>query len=327
MMSLTQQIDLQRTTLRDGGSPVGVDSDELRRSLPRALFTKRPAIFLLKFFFALAIIGAGYVTILLSTPLYAKIVAGIVIGVMYAHILVLQHDTLHEHVFNSRFLNRAFGTVCGIFMLSSYTHYKYAHLRHHSLLGKPGHREFFNDYNAYQINTVRGMTRAAWHLDRYLEVARNIARSLRGKRIIEGGRDRDNRLAAQEYRLFLVVCVGTVAFTALTGNLFLIYAWVLPTLLVAEPVYFLIELPEHFGLNVQNNPNVFENTRSIKASLFSRWFTHLNNFHTAHHYHQGIPLANVGRLDKLVSDRYVAEEPSYWAFYRKVLRGEISEIE
>jgi fatty acid desaturase len=323
MTPLAGQIDRQETTFRDSGGLARVGSDELRRNLPRALFAKRPAVFLVKFSFGLAIIGAGYAVILLSTPWYAKVVAGLVVGAMYAHILVLQHDTLHEHVFNSRFLNRAFGTVCGLFMLSSYTHYKHAHLRHHSLLGKPGHKEFFNDYNGYPLTTVRGIMRAAWHLGRYVEVAGNIGRSLRGRRIIEAGRERENRLTAQEYRLFLAVCIGCVAYTALTGSLFLIYAWVLPTLLVAEPVYFLIELPEHFGLNIQSNPNVFENTRTIKASWLGRWFTHLNNFHTAHHYHQGVPLTNVGKLDRVVSGRYVAAEPTYWGFYRKVLKGEI----
>jgi len=300
-----------------------LDSDELRRNLPRTLFTKHPALFLVKFCLALAIIGAGYAGIQLSTPWYAKLTAALVVGAMYAHILVLQHETLHDHVFNSRFLNHAFGTVCGIFMLSSYTHYKFGHLRHHASLGKPGNKEFFNDYNSYQLDTIRGMMRAAWHLGRYLEVARNMVFSLTGRPILDGGRERDNRQTAQEYGLFLLVCLGAAAFTALTGDLLLVYAWVLPMLLVAEPVYFLIELPEHFGLNTQDNLDIFQNTRSIKAGRFASWFTDLNNFHTAHHYHQGIPIANVGELDRIICTRYVAEEPSYWTFYRKVLRGQI----
>lgn len=322
-MSLTRQTHPRPTAPPDGTSLGDVDSDELRRNLPSTLFTKRPWIFLLKFVVAIAIIGLGYVAILMSTPWYAKILAMLVVGAMYAHILVLQHETLHEHVFNSRRLNRVFGTVCGIFMLSSYTHYKFAHLRHHASLGKPGNKEFFNDYNSYSLRSLRGIMRAAWHLSRYVEVARNIFSSVRGRPVLNGGRARDERLTAQEYRLFLLVCIGAVVFTLLTGSLFLVYAWVLPSLLVAEPVYFLIELPEHFGLNTQDNPDVFENTRSITAGRFASWFTDANNLHTAHHYHQGIPIANVGQLDRIISHEYRAKESSYWAFYRKVLRGEV----
>ncbi len=313
----TRKIPSPRPAHRD------IESDKLRRSLPRALFEKRPSIFLRKFIIALVIIGAGYVAIMLASPWYAKVAAALVVGAMYAHLLVLQHETLHEHVFNSRRLNRIFGTVCGAFMLSSYTHYKFSHLRHHSSLGKPGNKEFFNDYNAFLLDTIRGMTHAAWHLGRYLEVARNIAWSLRGKPILADAHVRDNRRTAQEYRLFALMCAGAVVVTLFTGSLLCVYAWVFPTLLVAEPVYFLIELPEHFGLNTQNNPNVFENTRSIRAGRFASWFTDFNNFHAAHHFHQGVPIANVDRLDAVISDRYRAQESSYWAFYSKVLRGEL----
>jgi fatty acid desaturase len=69
---------------------------------------------------------------------------------------------------------------------------------------------------------------------------------------------------------------------------------------------------------------VLTNTRTIKgASGFARWFTNFNNLHTAHHYHQGVPMAQIENLHTLIADRVVPVETTYWSFYRKVITGEV----
>jgi fatty acid desaturase len=115
----------------------------------------------------------------------------------------------------------------------------------------------------------------------------------------------------------------TLAYTFLARDPLFVYAWLLPAVLVAEPAHFMIELPEHFGLNTQTDANVLTNTRTIKASRFAQWYTNYNNLHTAHHYHQGVPMAQITRLHTLIADRVVPVETSYWSFYRKVFTGEI----
>ena len=77
-------------------------------------------------------------------------------------------------------------------------------------------------------------------------------------------------------------------------------AALLPLLLIAEPMHFLIELPEHFGLNTQTDPDVLVNTRTVAAGPFLQWFTNGNNLHTAHHYHQGVPMTNMRELQKMI---------------------------
>jgi len=298
-----------------------VRGPDLRRNLPPELFPKRPLRFLAKFWFAMAIIAGCYAIIALSIGSAATVAAVFVLGLMYAHLVELQHECLHEHAFNSRRLNRCYGFVCGLFMLSSYSYYKYDHLRHHASLGKPSNHEFFN-YRFRYLDSIPGFFRAAFHLGRYLDVARDIVRVALGRPIPRVSHERDQRRIAAEYRLFLAVLVGAIAFTVFAGPFFIL-AWLLPVLLISEPTHFLIELPEHFGLNTQTDPDVLANTRTIETSLLGRWFTNMNNLHTAHHYHQGVPMANVGQLNELVTDRYVAIEPSYWAFYTKVVRGEI----
>jgi fatty acid desaturase len=300
-----------------------VRGQDLRRNLPPDLFPKHPLRFAAKFWFAMAIIGACCAIVASSFGLVSTLAAMVVLGLIYAHLVELQHECLHEHAFDSRRLNRYYGIVCGFFMFSSYSYYKYDHLRHHASLGKPNNREFFN-YRFRYLSSVPGFFRAAFHLGRYLDVLRDMGRVALGRPIPGVRHERDRRRIAGEYRLFMAAISGVIAFTVLTGSSFFILAWLLPVLLISEPTHFLIELPEHFGLNTQTDPDVLSNTRTIEASLLARWFTNSNNLHTAHHYHQGVPMANVSRLNDLVKDRYAAVEPSYWTFYRKVVTGKIS---
>ncbi|HEX8053587.1 MAG TPA: fatty acid desaturase [Thermoleophilaceae bacterium] len=292
-----------------------------RRELPRELFHKRPALFVLKFGFASLLIAASCAVILagLAWPLQA--LAVVVLGLMYAHLVELQHETLHEHAFNSRRLNRWFGFVCGLFMFSSYSHYKYDHLRHHADLGTDNNREFFN-YRFQNLHRPDGMIRAMWHMGRYADVFRDIVRSI-ARRPLPGIRERHNKRIQDEYRLFAVAIVAACAFTAITGDFVLLLLWLLPLLAIAEPTHFLIELPEHFGLNTQSNPDVLSNTRTVAAGPLLRWFTNSNNLHTAHHYHQGVPMVNVPELHGLIDHQVRAAEDSYWSFFAKVATGKL----
>lgn len=301
-----------------------VRGDDSRRSLPRHYFGKRPSRFAAKFIFSLCVIGLCWTLIAWQPGWPATVVAALVTGLMFAHLVELQHECLHEHAFASRARNRACGIVCGVFMLSSFWHYKHDHLRHHAFLGTPQNREFFN-YKFRDLDRWHGagFVLAALNLGRYRTTGADIVRAWSRRPIPSVPRARDSKKIKSEYRLLAVLAVAAVAYTAVTGDLFLVWAWLLPAILVAEPAHFLIELPEHFGLNTQSDPNVLANTRTVSASRFAQWYTNFNNLHTAHHYHQGVPMAQIEGLHALIADRVVTVEPSYWAFYRKVMTGRI----
>jgi fatty acid desaturase len=322
---------IQEERALDGAQEVllaPVRGADLRKSLPKDLFDRNPLIFTRKLIVAAVPIAASYAAIVLALrePLTASwpviVLAVAVLGLIYAHLVELQHECLHEHAYRSRRLNRTFGFLCGVAMLSSFSHYKYEHLRHHAFLGTPKNREFFN-YRFRNLNSWPGFTRAAFHLGRYVDVAGYIARSLSGRPIPRVDRERDLRRIRTEYRLFTAILILAAVLSAVTGSYFLIFAWVLPVVLVSEAAHYLIELPEHFGLNTQTDSNVLTNTRSIDASRLAQWFTNYNNMHTAHHYHQGVPMVNVGRLHELAKDRFEVTESSYLSFYYRVIRGEL----
>jgi fatty acid desaturase len=297
----------------------GVDT---RRSLPSELFQRRPAQFTAKFAFALAVIAAGWAAVAWVPHWWVIALAVPVLGLLYAHLVELQHECLHEHAYGRRWLNRLVGFLCGVPMMSSYWHYKYEHLRHHAFLGTPQNQEFFN-YRFHNLDNIPGFLRGCFHLGRYLDVLANIGRSLAGRPHPRVTKELAARKIRTEYLAFGGTLLAATVFTVATGNPYLLFVWVIPTLIVAEPAHFLIELPEHFGLNTQTDPNVLANTRTVRGGRFAKWFTNGNDLHTAHHFHQGVPMAQVPRLHTLIENRIETVEPSYWSFYRNVLSGRL----
>ncbi len=299
-----------------------VRGPEIRRNLDPEFFTKRPGVFLVKFTVAVLIIVAAWVWVALQPNVLSIAVSVIVIGLMYAHLVELQHECLHEHAFRSRALNRVFGFIAGLPMLSSYWHYKYEHLRHHAFLGTPQNQEFFN-YQFHRLNSPLGFIRGAYNVARYGEVIKDIGRGLVGRTNPRVAKPAAAKRIRTEYQLFVVFIVAAVVWSVLAGSPYLIWVWLLPTLLVAEPTHFMIELPEHYGLNTQTDPNVLSNTRSIRASRLGHWFTNGNDLHTAHHFHQGVPMVNVPRLHEVIKDKIETFDPSFPHFYKGVVSGDI----
>jgi fatty acid desaturase len=323
-----------RTTADDGPNLDGtkgvllapVRGTDTRRSLPDDLFAKRQGRFTAKFLFAIAVIVAFWAAVVMIPTWWMIVIAVPVLGMTYAHLVELQHECLHEHAYGRRWLNRLAGFVCGIPMLSSFSHYKYEHLRHHAYLGTPQNHEFFN-YRFEGLGSVRGFLRACFHLGRYLDVFADIGRSLVGRtnpRVIKPTAAKKIRT---EYLGFAAVLAAGIAFTVFTGSPLLLFVWVLPALLVAEPVHFLVELPEHFGLNTQSDPDVLTNTRTVHGGRFAKWYTNGNDLHTAHHFHQGVPMAQVPKLHTIIEDRVEIVEPSYRSFYTNVITGHIKYVD
>ena len=68
----------------------------------------------------------------------------VLLGVMFAHGVELQHQALHGQGFRHRGVNEFFGVLLGLPMLVSFAAYQASHLRHHRHLGTPQNREFFD---------------------------------------------------------------------------------------------------------------------------------------------------------------------------------------
>ncbi|MBK7962420.1 MAG: fatty acid desaturase [Bdellovibrionales bacterium] len=303
-----------------------IKGKDTRRALPPEFFQRKPVVFLAKFGFALSLIAAASATIFLASNWIIIGVAILVNGFMFAHLIELQHECMHGHAFKSPGLNRLCGVACGVFMASSNAHYRYDHLRHHAWLGTPRNLEHFN-YRFTGLNSFWGFTKAFFDLSRYKRVAKILLNTLLCKPVPGVDRPAAGREIKQEYVLFLAIVVASIAAAIYWPTLFwsIALAWWIPALLIAEGVHFMIEMPEHFGLNTMTEPNVLVNTRTIRTSRLVHWFVNGNDLHTAHHYHHGIPMCNVKKLHELIKDRIDVVEPSYFSLYKDILAGRINQ--
>jgi fatty acid desaturase len=123
--------------------------------------------------------------------------------------------------------------------------------------------------------------------------------------------------------LYVAIFLASAVYSVASHSYFFILAWWIPALLVSEGVHFMIEMPEHFGLNTQSDANVLTNCRTIHTSKFVQWFVNGNDVHTAHHYHHGVPMCNIRALNEMIGPRIAVVESSYRSFYWAVIRGRI----
>lgn len=307
-----------------------VKGKDLRRSLPREYFVKKPALFFSKIVFAFGLIALGWYGVynVLTTPVTVLSVAGaalgmLVSGLIYAHLIELQHECLHYHAFKSAGLNRLFGVLAGMFIFSSHSHYRYDHLRHHAYLGTERNMEHF-DYRFNNLNSLKGFAIAFFDLNRYRRVLSILGSAFTGKPIDGINKEETQRHIKQEYVFYAALFVLSVAASFYFHTWFFALAWWLPALVIAEGAHFMIEMPEHYGLNTQTTPNVVENTRTIRTNAIVAWYVNGNHTHTAHHFHQGVPMCNVKMLNDLIKPELEVVETSYFSFYRDVVRGRIS---
>lgn len=302
----------------------------LRRSLPSAYFIKRPALFVGKVALALMLIALGWAGMAYAlgaspTLLSLLLAAGSIIlnGLMYAHLIELQHECLHLHVFKSAWLHRLFGLIVGLFICNSYAHYRYEHLRHHAYLGTKRNREHF-DHRFNNLNSVKGFMRAFFDLHRYRQVATIFVDTLRNRPLKHVNNPAIQRQIKQEYLVYTALFTfSAIASFYFTTWLFVL-AWWVPALVIAEGAHFMIEMPEHYGLDTRSTLNVVENTRSIRTSAIIAWYVNGNHTHMAHHFHQGVPMCHVKKLNDLIKSPLAVVETTYFRFYCDVLRGRIT---
>lgn len=264
-------------------------------------------------------IGAVGVLLQLQGGWVSHLIGIFILGALYAHMVELQHQCLHHTAFTSAKPHRIVGIPLGIPMMVSYSHYRVRHLQHHASLGTPQDSEFFG-FDTRKPLTWGVLARGTFSYDRFLIVAREILRSWRGTWKYDAGQiaDRRRREIITEYRMMILPIAGAVAATCAGYGGLVLQLWVLP-LLVAIPMHFLLELPEHI-LCDSDTTDVLRNTRSIKGSWFSTWYTNGNNLHVEHHAVMTVAINRLRERHGEVTACAKFVERSYPAFYRAIVR-------
>lgn len=253
------------------------------------------------------------------------------IGAMIAHGLELAHQALHKRGTGKLAYDTPIGLVlCGVSFVS-FHYYLWSHLRHHRLNGTEKDRESF-DY-AYDLIDSPSKVRRLWGLflhltllGHYTTAVKRMALAalglLRG-RLLAAHKDMSPEVASRverEYQCHLLLFLAAVAVSLAFQTTLLVQLWLIPVLLGWGPAHSLIETTEHWHCDVPN-PNVFCNTRSLRAGLFARWYTNHNNCHVGHHRDMSVPMDQLPAFEAMLaeSNNFRHMEESYPAFYARFL--------
>uniref|UniRef100_A0AAU3I206 Fatty acid desaturase n=1 Tax=Streptomyces sp. NBC_01393 TaxID=2903851 RepID=A0AAU3I206_9ACTN len=293
---------------------------EPRLIFQRARLTARDqATFLFKLGIVALLFAGGTALVLSGHP--SGITAGIVVlGALYTHMVELQHQCLHHSAFLKSSRHRAVGVVLGIPLFVSYSHYRVRHLQHHRYLGTDQDSEFFG-FDTRQPLTLKALLAGTFDYKRLGGVAVDCYRSWRGTWTYDGGQisERIRRDSMNEHKFITLVVLATVGVAAAGYWELVLQLWVAPLLLVAVPLHFLVELPEHIRCD-NDTTDVLRNTRSISGSWFSTWYTNGNNLHVEHHAAMTVPINRLPERHDEVKQFAKFIHRSYWSFYGEVLR-------
>ncbi|MFF4323837.1 fatty acid desaturase family protein [Streptomyces sp. NPDC001568] len=276
-------------------------------------------IFIVKLVFAYGIWAIGVTLALFVGAWPIRLLGVVLIGAMYCHWLELQHQCLHHSAFRRARLHRLAGVPLGVPMLVSYSHYRVRHLQHHRYLGTDQDSEFFG-FDSRQLVTWPALIREALAFGRLIGSMADIVRCWRGTWSYDMGqisKDRERDVEA-EYKLFALPLLGAAVLVVLGHGDLVLWVWLLP-LLIAVPLHFLVELPEHIMCD-NSTTNVLSNTRSITGSWFSTWYTNGNNLHIEHHAAMVVPINRLRDRHDITLAFAAHTSPSYPTFFRAIAR-------
>lgn len=266
---------------------------------------------------SLTLAGAWLATV---SNLMLNLLGTVLLGAMFAHAVELQHQCLHNTAFKSKTANRFVGIILGLPLLSSFHEYQRTHLTHHRHLGTTSDQAFF----AYRfakstkfwnfLFDLVALTHLSHVLSSILAQIPSLSRRSQSLRKTMTRRERC------DYVIMAALLTSAYLWSMVTGSLLPIKLWLIPMLLVGQPLHFLIELPEHIGCR-PNTTDVFQNTRTIVGSRFSTWFTNGNNFHVEHHLAPAIPMDQMVAIYHQNQGKHRYLHPSYAAFYRSLLKA------
>ena len=255
--------------------------------------------------------------VILSTSGIISVVPMILLGLMYAHFVELQHQCLHNTAYRGTGWNRFVGVLLGLPTLVSFSDYQCSHMKHHRLLGTPSDKEFF-DYDYQSLTTLRYFIPHLFMVPHHRNVARSIFCAVRGHPTRNDSTQRMAEKIRAEYQIMALLLAGIVAVSIVFQTLIFLWLWLIP-LLIAIPTHALIELPEHFGCD-RKTADVLQNTRTINAGKIAIWFTNGNNYHVEHHWLPSVPNDRFPDLHERLAGEMKYLETSYWSFFRKFFK-------
>lgn len=244
------------------------------------------------------------------------------LGALYAHMIELQHEALHGAT-QWKLVNRFIGFFLGLPMLISYTDYQYHHMLHHKHIGTDKDTEYFN-YSDKKTFSFYRFILSLFMFEHYISVFKKITKTILLNKV-EIKQKHIRRKIKQEYFLYIIIFSTLILLSIVYKSLLILKLWVIPLFLFANPIHFLIELPEHVFCE-NNNTDIFRNTRTIKSNWLISWFVNGNNYHIEHHYAPHYPISSLSDLHNKIKTNIIHFEKSYtnfyWSLFKRIITSD-----
>ncbi|MEV8509088.1 fatty acid desaturase [Actinoplanes sp. NPDC051475] len=276
-------------------------------------------IFIAKLATLAVLTGLGVMLALRPSPM-ALLTGVVLLALMYTHAVELQHQALHHSAFRRAWPHRVVGVPLGLPLFVVYSHYRVRHLQHHRYLGTADDTEFFG-FDARKQLTLGLLLRGLFDYSRLLIVLRDVVRSAFGRWHYEFGdiSPAMRRRVASEHLILGFVVLSAAGLCAAGRGEYVVRLWLLP-LLLAVPMHFLVELPEHILCDT-DSADVLRNTRSIRGGRLSTWYTNGNNLHIEHHAAMSVPINRLPSRHEETRRLAVHVERTYADFYRTLWKA------
>ncbi|MFN3656720.1 MAG: fatty acid desaturase family protein [Pseudolabrys sp.] len=239
----------------------------------------------------LAAVASGFALLIASQAWSASLAAALLLGVVYAHGLELQHEALHGILFRTARQNRAAGALLGFAMLTTFAETRARHLRHHRHVGtvKDVYDRSCGDFTGARalIAHVCGVRNLPDFAATGMALMRGTyAGPLRGPW---------RRRARNEFVATAVAAVLLLATMLVLDPRLALWGWAVPALVIAPVVHFFMTAAEHLG-RARLAPDLRENTRSYAGALLWDYLVNYDNYHVEHHLFPKLPFHRLPAL-------------------------------
>jgi fatty acid desaturase len=288
---------------------------EISKAAIQRLSAKNPWLAAAKVAAYLLLVAGGATLYCVAENQLLRALAVVALGIVYAHGVELQHEALHGNLFGRRGLDRVAGIVTGAPMLVSFTQYRAYHLHHHRCVGTSIDEELF-DYTPRSLSNPVSTIVRVWNLVKLPAFLVTFLKMLQGE-YPDKVRRGDQAALLAEYAFLLAMLAVAIVSALWLGRPLLLMLWIVPWLLVAEPVHFMVEVPEHIGCN-RSTRSILGNTRSYPAHLLWAYFANFNNFHIEHHLFPTVPAHRLHLLHERIRGADGHCTAGYWHALREV---------
>ena len=234
-------------------------------------------------------------------------------GILIVFLFTLLHESVHQTLFRTPWLNGVAARVSGFLLFLPSTWFKYFHLAHHRFTQIPGKDP---ELAIEKPKTRLGFVKYISGIPTWFGHFKTLLHNATGDRNADFLPKKADPSIVSESRLLILSYTLMFSGALLFGSTALFWIWILPVFL-GQPFLRLFLLAEH-GL-CPTVANVSDNTRTTFTNQIVRFIAWNMSYHTEHHTYPSVPFHKLPELHKIMQPELIHVEPSYSSFMGKYI--------